>query len=79
MFYSDLFEHGYEAVGELNSQLETVFDWQEPFQKGVVYYLAGERLRGVLLWNFWKQVDHARALMMEKGPFKAEDLIGRIK
>ncbi|HSL46961.1 MAG TPA: FAD-dependent oxidoreductase, partial [Anaerolineales bacterium] len=30
MFYSDLFELGYEAVGELNSNLETVTDWQEP-------------------------------------------------
>ena len=79
MFYSDLFEHGYEAVGELNSKLETVSDWEEPFQKGVVYYLGDGRVRGVLLWNFWKQVDNARALMMEKGPFKAKDLIGRIK
>jgi hypothetical protein len=37
------------------------------------------RVRGAVLWNFWKQVDTARALMMEKGPFKAEDLVGRIK
>jgi NADPH-dependent 2,4-dienoyl-CoA reductase/sulfur reductase-like enzyme len=29
-FFSDLFELGYEAVGELNSQLEMVADWQEP-------------------------------------------------
>lgn len=79
MFYSDLFDHGYEAVGELNSELETVSDWEEQFQKGVVYYLGDGRVRGVLLWNFWKQVGNARALMMEKGPFKAEDLKGKIK
>ena len=79
MFYSDLFEHGYEAVGEMNSDLEMVSDWQEPFQKGTVYYLQEGRVRGVLLWNFWKQVKNARALMMEKGTFKAEDLIGKIK
>lgn len=79
LFYSDLFEHGYEAVGELNSRLETVSDWQEPFQKGTVYYLKDGRVRGVLLWNFWKQVDTARTLMLEKGIFKAEDLKGRIK
>jgi hypothetical protein len=36
-------------------------------------------LRGVLLWNFWKQVDNARALLMEKGPFKAKELPGKIK
>ena len=79
MFYSDLFEHGYEAVGELNSRLEMVSDWQEPFQKGTVYYLEDGRVRGVLLWNFWKQVGNARELMMEQGPFKAQDLVGKIK
>jgi len=80
MFYSDLFELGYEAVGEMSSKMETIADWQEqPFKKGVVYYLDHGRVRGVLLWNAWKQVENARALLMEKGPFKAEDLKGRIK
>jgi NADPH-dependent 2,4-dienoyl-CoA reductase/sulfur reductase-like enzyme len=79
MFYSDLFELGYEAVGETSSKMEMVSDWQEQFQKGVVYYLNEGRVRGVVLWNVWKQVDNARALMIEKGPFKGEDLIGRIK
>ena len=79
MFYSDLFDHGYEAVGETSSKMETVSDWQNPFQKGVIYYLDDGHVRGVILWNFWKQVENARALMKEAGPFKAEDLIGRIK
>lgn len=80
MFYSDLFELGYEAVGDMSSKLETVSDWQEgPFKKGVVYYLEDGRVRGVLLWNVWKQVDNARALMLERGPFKVKDLKGRIK
>ncbi len=57
MFYSDLFELGYEAVGEINSKLDTVTDWQEPFKKGVIYYLGDGRVRGVLLWNVWEQVD----------------------
>lgn len=70
MFYSDLFELGYEAVGELNSNLETITDWQEPFKKGVVYYLEGERVRGVLLWNVWDTVPAARALLTETGPFE---------
>lgn len=78
MFYSDLFELGYEAVGKLDSKLETVSDWQEPFQKGVIYYLQDGRVRGVLLWNVWGKVDEARALMKEEGPFKPEDLQGRI-
>ncbi len=77
-FYSDLFEFGYEAVGELSSQLQTISDWQEPFQRGVVYYLAKGRLRGVLLWNVWKKVEQATALMAEPGPFGPADLKGRI-
>jgi NADPH-dependent 2,4-dienoyl-CoA reductase/sulfur reductase-like enzyme len=77
-FYSDLFDLGYEAVGELNPNLETVSDWQEPFKKGVVYYLDQGHLRGVLLWNVWDQVDSARRLITEPGPFTSENLKGRL-
>lgn len=78
MFYSDLFELGYEAVGELSSKLETVIDWQEPYKKGVIYYLDAQRVGGVLLWNTWDTVPAARALIAEPGPFKAAELIGRL-
>ena len=77
-FYSDLFDLGYEAVGDTDSRLETVADWKEPFREGVVYYLDRGRVRGVLLWNTWGQVDHARALIAQPGPFKAADLKGRL-
>jgi 3-phenylpropionate/trans-cinnamate dioxygenase ferredoxin reductase component len=77
-FYSDLFELGYEAVGELDSRLETFADWKEPFQKGVIYYLAEGRVRGVLLWNVWDTVPTARLLIAEPGPFKAADLKNRL-
>jgi 3-phenylpropionate/trans-cinnamate dioxygenase ferredoxin reductase component len=77
-FYSDLFELGYEAVGELDSRLETFVDWKTPFREGVVYYLKEGRVRGVLLWNVWGQVDAARALINEPGPFKPDDLKGRL-
>jgi hypothetical protein len=80
MFYSDLFDLGYEAVGELNSQLETIADWHaHPFKKGVVYYMDNGHVRGILLWNVWKKVDDARALLKEQGSFKKNDLMGRIK
>jgi 3-phenylpropionate/trans-cinnamate dioxygenase ferredoxin reductase component len=79
MFYSDLFDLGYEAVGEMSSKMKTVEDWQEaPFKKGVVYYMEDGRVRGVLLWNVWDKVDAARALLQEKGPFEPQDLKGRI-
>jgi 3-phenylpropionate/trans-cinnamate dioxygenase ferredoxin reductase component len=77
-FYSDLFELGYEAVGEVDSRLETVADWKEPHRKGVVYYLRDGRVRGVLLWNVWEQVDAARKLIAEPGPFRPENLKGRL-
>jgi NADPH-dependent 2,4-dienoyl-CoA reductase/sulfur reductase-like enzyme len=77
-FYSDLFELGYEAVGILDSRLETVVDWLEPYRKGVIYYLREGRVRGVLLWNVWDQVDAARQLIAEPGPVRPEDLKGRL-
>lgn len=77
-FYSDLFELGYEAVGEVDSRLETFADWKEPNKEGVVYYLQGGRVRGVLLWNVWGQVDAARTLIAEPGPFTAGNLKGRL-
>jgi NADPH-dependent 2,4-dienoyl-CoA reductase/sulfur reductase-like enzyme len=77
-FYSDLFDLGYEAVGEVDSRLESVADWKEPFREGVIYYLGGGRVRGVLLWNVWEQVDAARELIAEPGPFGPESLKGRL-
>lgn len=77
-FYSDLFDLGYEAVGDLDARLELVEDWQEPNKQGVVYYLDGGRVRGVLLWNVWEQVEAARALINTPGPFSAADLKERI-
>jgi NADPH-dependent 2,4-dienoyl-CoA reductase/sulfur reductase-like enzyme len=78
-FYSDLFELGYEAVGELDARLETYADWTEPFKKGVVYYLKDGRIRGVLLWNVWEKVPAARETIALKGPFTSKNLKGLIK
>lgn len=77
-FYSDLFDLGYEAVGELDSRLETFSDWKKPFHEGVVYYLRGGRVRGVLLWNVWDQVDAGRGVIAEPGPFDQRTLKGRL-
>jgi NADPH-dependent 2,4-dienoyl-CoA reductase/sulfur reductase-like enzyme len=78
-FYSDMFELGYEAVGELDSRLETFSDWKKPFEEGVIYYLKNDRVRGVLLWNVWNQVDAARELIAEPGPHNPSNLKGRLK
>ncbi len=78
MFYSDLFDLGFEAVGVLDSRLEMVSDWHDPMRKGVVYYLEEGRVRGVLLWNVWDRVDDARRLIASPGPFSAAELKGKI-
>jgi 3-phenylpropionate/trans-cinnamate dioxygenase ferredoxin reductase subunit len=77
-FYSDMFDLGYEAVGEVDSRLETFADWKKPNEEGVIYYLQNGRVRGVLLWNVWEQVEAARQLIAEPGPFTVKDLKGRL-
>ena len=68
-FYSDLFDLGYEAVGELDSRLATVEQWAEPNRKGVVAYVDDERRpRGYLLWNTWDKVDAARERILAAKP-----------
>jgi NADPH-dependent 2,4-dienoyl-CoA reductase/sulfur reductase-like enzyme len=78
-FYSDLFDLGYEAVGELDAKLDTVADWETPFQKGVVYYLRQDRVRGVLLWNVWDQVDAARDLITSRKSMTSSTLSQRLQ
>lgn len=75
-FYSDLFDLGYEAVGELDSRLETVADWKTENREGVIYYLREGRVRGVLLWNTWGQVDDARELIASHRIYSASQLKG---
>ena len=77
-FYSDLFDLGYEAVGELDPRLETFADWKTPFREGIVYYLDQGKVRGVLLWNTWGQVDNAREVIAQPGPVEPQDLKGRL-
>jgi len=77
-FYSDLFDMGYEAVGEIDARLETFADWKTPNKEGVIYYLRQGRVRGVLLWNIFGQVDPARQLIASPGPFTPTDLKGRL-
>jgi 3-phenylpropionate/trans-cinnamate dioxygenase ferredoxin reductase component len=68
-FYSDMFDLGYEAVGEVDSRLTTVERWQEPFRKGTIAYVDDDgRPRGFLLWNVWDKVDTATDLIRAGEP-----------
>ena len=79
-FWSDLFDYGYEAVGILDSSLTTVEDFTDDGSAGVVYYMDGGTVRGVLLWNVWDSVDQAKAVMSQSitEPQDRDDLVGRI-
>ena len=76
-FYSDLFELGYEAVGELDSRLRTTADWTDVGRAGTVYYMddAG-RPRGVLLWNLFGRLDTARELILAARPMHTPQPVG---
>lgn len=69
LFYSDLFEDGYEAVGMLNAEYDMFQDWKSGKEnvQGVVYYIDNGAVRGVLLWNVWDSTDLAREVIKEYG------------
>ncbi|MDX6486339.1 MAG: 3-phenylpropionate/trans-cinnamate dioxygenase ferredoxin reductase component [Gaiellaceae bacterium] len=69
LFYSDLFDLGYEAVGEVDSRLAMIETWEEPNRKGTIAYVDDDgRPRGFLLWNVWDKVDAARELLRSGEP-----------
>jgi NADPH-dependent 2,4-dienoyl-CoA reductase/sulfur reductase-like enzyme len=75
-FYSDMFELGYEAVGEVDSRLETVETWEDPNRKGTIAYLDGDRRpRGFLYWNVWEKIDEGRKLIRAGAPFDGGVLV----
>ena len=78
-FYSDLFELGYEATGEVDARMETYADWQKENETGVIYYLREGVVRGVLLCNVWDRLDDARALIREGVRLTPGQLQGRIR
>jgi 3-phenylpropionate/trans-cinnamate dioxygenase ferredoxin reductase component len=76
-FYSDMFDLGYEAVGEVDARLSTLDAWEEPNRKGVVTYVDDEgRPRGYLLWDTWGKVDEARERIRAAAPLTEGALLG---
>ena len=57
-----------EVVGDLagnHTRLKTCADWQEVNRKGIIYYLDGDKVRGVMLCNVWGKVDEARRWILK--------------
>jgi NADPH-dependent 2,4-dienoyl-CoA reductase/sulfur reductase-like enzyme len=78
-FFSDLFEFGYEAVGEVDSRLETFADWQKENDTGVIYYLRNGKVRGAMMCNVWEKVEAARELIRRGERMTKESLRGLIR
>src|SRR5437667_332319 len=78
MFYSDFFDLGWEAVGDVDSSLTVEPVWKEPLRQGVLFYLRDDVVRGVLLWNAWGLVDWARGLIREAKPMTSAERAARI-
>jgi len=76
-FWSDLFEFGYEAVGDLSSKLETFADWEKENETGVIYYLRDGRVRGVMTCNIYGRQGDAREVIGKQVSF--DDLRGAIR
>ena len=64
-FYSDLFDLGYEAVGELDStaRRRSRRGRSRTARASITYVDDERRPRGVLLWDAWGKVDAARELI----------------
>ena len=78
-FFSDLFELGYEATGEVDSRLETFADWQKENDTGVIYYLRDGKVRGVMMCNVWDKIEVARELIRKGESVVPEMLRGLIR
>jgi 3-phenylpropionate/trans-cinnamate dioxygenase ferredoxin reductase subunit len=80
IFWSDLFDYGYEAVGELSAQADTTEDFSADRSSGVVYYAHEDHVRGVLLWNVWDSTDKAKAVIEQTAvePRSGDELRGSI-
>ena len=69
-----------EGIGEVDSSLRTVGVWVRPpgsgtdvdgargtsYERGVVYYLKGNKIMGILLWNASDVLESARQLMLSR-------------
>jgi NADPH-dependent 2,4-dienoyl-CoA reductase/sulfur reductase-like enzyme len=77
-FFSDLFEFGYEAVGDVDSRLSTYADWQKENDTGVIYYLEDGKVRGMMMCNVWEKVDVARDMIRRGERVSVESLRGAL-
>lgn len=69
-FFSDLFDFGFEALGEVNTELKIKADWKEDLKKGIVYYLDEGVIKGIMFCNVWEKVPEGRCVLAEKTSYR---------
>lgn len=75
-FYSDMFDLGYEAVGETNKEFTVFEDWIEPYKKGTLFFHQDGKVRGLIFWNLWGKVDQGLDLIGENKPHTEDEMTG---
>ena len=85
MFFADLFDNGYEAVGRTDTRLHVIERWNDDRTAAVVFYTHGDGERllvdGVLTWNTFgkrkKAAELARRSQVED--LGEEDILAAIE
>ena len=81
LVFSDLFEDGFEAVGEVSTEGADVIVDGDP-SAAIIYYVKDGQVRGVMSWNTYRKMRAARALLRETASDPIgdlEELRGRIE
>lgn len=77
-FSAQVFDIRYEATGVIDARLETVEDWMNPLNEGVIYYLKSGVVTGVLLWNVPDRLEAALRVLASARSLTRADLPGLI-
>lgn len=73
-FYSDFFDLGYEAVGNVDTSLDTFTLLEDVTDKGPIFYMDGDKVKGVTMWNCFGHIDEARELISAARSTSHEEL-----
>lgn len=81
IFWSDLFDDGYEAIGSLDARAEVIERWNDDRSAAVLHYVRDGKPVGVLLWNTWDSTDKAKQVVanVNAGTTAVADLAGTIE
>lgn len=84
LFYSDVIDLGYEAVGRCDAELDVLLagpardEHADPSAAGLAWYLDDDVPVGALGWNLFGRMEEARAVLREARPFDADELRRRV-